>query len=74
MANGGAGNQDLNGTSEQRQRNLDHDSFDERDEHPEHVSGSPLNRGGTVIRVELEDDRPTTVKVPPEQDAGATRR
>jgi hypothetical protein len=61
MANG---NQRVSGTSEQRQRNLDHD--EPTGDSPRGAPGS--NSGGTVVHVELEDSRPAAVTLPSEQD------
>jgi hypothetical protein len=61
MANG---NPAMNGTSEQRQRDLDHDEPTEDSSSP----GSSRGDGGKVLHVEPEELRPTTVTLPSERD------
>jgi hypothetical protein len=54
----------MNGTSEQRQRNLDHD---EPSASPS-SGGTSGGDGGTVLHVDPEELRPTTVTLRSERD------
>jgi hypothetical protein len=67
MAKKATGRDGFNGTSEQRQRNLDHDEYSEETRR----SPDPAaNDGGKVIHVDPEENRPVTVTLPPEKERG----